>query len=204
MIPKGRVDVQILELGAPPRAHELMKKMMAGMSSNSEWYANFVREHAQPGEPLPYDARMGITKEEYDEFLGLNNQLTTVEVGRALLDCKEIAEGRFEFQGGTGLEVLKGIQIDLIKDVLITTNGIGDNRSEVTASEAQSATGPWNGVQWAVRDFDTATMTGVVEKLALGRLSRTGRYILYYNLAKAGSDESNRSSLILTYDLPSN
>jgi hypothetical protein len=60
----------LLELTLSLRANELAGKMQAGMQKNQVWLLTALAR-SKPGEPLPWDERMGLTREEYAEFLRL-------------------------------------------------------------------------------------------------------------------------------------
>jgi hypothetical protein len=50
------------------RAKELTLKLQAAIATNQDWFLEQVKR-ARPGKPLDYDPRLGVTKEEWAEYL---------------------------------------------------------------------------------------------------------------------------------------
>jgi len=70
LLPADGTVMDVMELKAPPRLEELAAKLQQTVAKDPEWWLAHVRK-AKPGEPIPYDARLGLSKEEFDEFLSL-------------------------------------------------------------------------------------------------------------------------------------
>ncbi|WP_019588509.1 hypothetical protein [Deinococcus apachensis] len=50
-----------------PDILDIGRRMLAAARENLEWNLEQLRD-ARPGEPLPYDPRLGVTREEYGRF----------------------------------------------------------------------------------------------------------------------------------------
>lgn len=50
------------------RAKELTLKWQASVTTNRDWFLGYVKQ-AKPGKPLDYDPKLGVTKEEWAEYL---------------------------------------------------------------------------------------------------------------------------------------
>ena len=68
VVPKGKCELELMTIDVGERVRELSRKMEAAMKANSEWFLEAVKK-AKPGEPLDYDTRLGVTKEEWAEYL---------------------------------------------------------------------------------------------------------------------------------------
>ncbi len=165
---------------ASPRAAELTAKLQASASANREWWASHVKK-AEPGKPLPWDERLGLTLEEYDELQRVFRETRLTKMGEAELEFVKSDDGRIALHGGASLPELDGIVIDTKNDFVDTPFGRAAARSLITANDEQRATGPWNGIQWRSESINATSGTGTIVKLALGRLTRDGRAILYYD-----------------------
>ncbi|WP_299675200.1 hypothetical protein [uncultured Dokdonia sp.] len=68
LLPEGRVDFEIMNgVSMPDRLVKIIEKFTKALSENKEWFNQQVNKAiAEDGEPMPYDKRMGITKEEYE------------------------------------------------------------------------------------------------------------------------------------------
>lgn len=192
-----------MDLAAPPRAQALMARLQAAMRQNSQWWLEYTKQHARPGEPLPYHVNFGITEPEYQEMLTLLNQLQLAEVGSAELTVRAAGQHRFVLDGGTALPDLTGIVVDLEKNRVETPFGHTSTSNPIQASEEQRATGPWNGVSWKHEALTGDGTSGTLINFNLGRLQESGRGILYYDAKRvANGTMQNRATRIVTYDLP--
>src|SRR5687767_1215571 len=76
---------------------------------------------------------------------------------------------------------MEQIELDLEKDSVSTPAGVVSGRRSIANSSQQSATGPWEGVQWQSAGFGEESSKADVS-LAVGRLQAPGRGILYFRV----------------------
>ena len=57
----------------PPEIDKYVAKVETAARKDPKWFREFSAQ-AKPGVPLPYDERLGLTKEEYTEYLALWNK----------------------------------------------------------------------------------------------------------------------------------
>lgn len=191
----GTVDV--MQVVVPPRLEELNNKILSAVSQDLGWWLNHLR-NAPPGEVLPYDARLGLSKEEFDEYQTLSMTLRKVTTAKIRI---ERDGSRIMFDGDEILGDLKDVELDIETGSVRTPFGEASKRYDVTASDGQRITGPWDGISWNLRPgLESTAESGQVEIVfAIGRLAENARGILYYRV-KAPS-----KLLVLTvlqYDLP--
>lgn len=201
ILPAGTLRVDAMDVAASPRMQELSRKFQAAAQQNQEWFQQHLRS-AQPGQPLAWDARLGLTREEYDEFLALATQMQLRKVGEAPLQVR--AEGStLVFDGGTGMPDLTGITIDLAGDRLVTPLGTVTGSREVHNDSAAAGMGPWDGRTWSLEEVSTDGRDGRVVSLSVGRVRENGRGILYTQMRQIqGGRPTVRMVRILMYDLP--
>lgn len=119
----GKFTVDVMELAAPPRANELNQRLKQAVGQNPNWWLEHVKK-ASPGEPLPYDARLGLSKTEYDEFLELSKKMTTVKKAEATILVVDKGDDVYVLDGGQQLQdFITGIEIDLRNDKVRTPFG---------------------------------------------------------------------------------
>ncbi|WP_299462941.1 hypothetical protein [uncultured Gimesia sp.] len=196
----GQIMVDVMGLAVPKRAEEIGQKFKQALAKNPDW----VLEHSKnkkPGEPLPYDERMGISKEEYEEFLKLSQKTTMRKMSEAPLIITQKEDDVFELDGGTELSDFTGMVIDLKQDQVQSPFGILAERSIINAPES-TALGAWNGVQWKGNPSGANGATGAVAKLAIGKIKKSGRCVIYYDVRKITPGEKTHISHILNYDAP--
>ena len=68
VIPNGEITVEVLELRFSERTEELATKMSQALATNQDWWMEYIKQHAGDY-PLPYHANLGLTQEEYAEYL---------------------------------------------------------------------------------------------------------------------------------------
>ena len=183
----GSVEVTVLEVGAPPRFTELATRIQAAARANTEWF----RAHAQAtpeGQPMAYDARMGISEAEYKEMLSLAETLVVQRGGTGTLRVATIPNG-WRLEGGTAFPEVHGVEIDTVARVVRTKFGQLGDFSLVEANDDQRVTGRWTGSQWKLTDVDEATGNGVAASFVLGKLEANNRTLLYFEAKRASNGQ---------------
>ena len=71
----------------------------------------------------------------------------------------------------------------------------------ITASPGQTATGPWDGVGWDLETMNEQTLQGTIIKFDLGRLRKTSRGLLLYEVMQITERSRTSFSVLLEYDL---
>ncbi|MBI2932996.1 MAG: hypothetical protein HYY16_15235 [Planctomycetes bacterium] len=196
---KGKID--LMTLRTTPRLEELTAKLQAAAQEDPEWFQEHARE-AKPGEPLPYDEKLGLTRAEYRDFLKLAKQTGLVKAREVTVELAQDPEGVFTFQCEEDLPALHGVKINLKNAVVATPFGTCDQRSEIHTPPGH--TFPWDGYAWALEaTFDPETNSGKLAKFHVGRLRNSNRGILYYK-AKRVEDGALIDSVdvVITYPLP--
>jgi len=197
LLPADGAAVDVMELKAPPRLDALTKKLQEAAAKDPDWLLAHTRK-AKPGEPLPYDPRLGLTRDEYDEYLSLAKELKLTKVRAATARVKRDGQ-RVVLSFGDDLPGLKEIALDLKADEVATPFGVAADRSRVRASEGQKATGPWDGIQWKKVEEKPSSATAVT--FALGKLKDSGRGMLYYDVKHVEEESKAVFYYVLLYDL---
>lgn len=196
LLPRGTASVDVLELWAPPRLTELSQRLQRAAQADPDWFQQQVRR-APPGQPLPYDPKLGLTESEYHEFLTLTEDMEMRPVRTATVVLEPTAVG-WRFGSGTTVAGLRGVEIDTVKNEVQTSFGRLPTVAPIVPGPAQRATGPWGGPQWKLESVDEATITGTVAAFAVGKHKATGRTIIYFDAKRAENGQiSARESLFL-------
>lgn len=199
LLPADGTAMDVMELKAPPRLEELTKKLRRAVAKEPDWWLAHLKK-AKPGEPLPYDARLGLTKEEYGEYLRLARKMTLTKVKTAKVQVKR-AGGRVVLSFGEDLPGFKEVILDLKADTVTTPFGVMTERSRIRASGGQKATGPWDGIQWKFARSEEEPPRLTLVTFALGKLKGSGRGILYYDVKQGGEKSRTGFSYVLQYGL---
>lgn len=183
LLPVGEFHVTVLVPGMSPECAELAMRLKAAMELHAEYFLEAVQK-VPPGEPLPYDFRMGLTEEEYEILLKCSKSLEMIEVGSGNLLVSS-SEGVITLHGGGDLMELDGIQLDLKKDEVRTPIGTAGDRSSISFEQtADSPTGPWSGFQWKLESGENIgnlqEFSGKMINFSVGQRAGGGNMI-YYN-----------------------
>ncbi|MBW3572925.1 MAG: hypothetical protein KY467_17650 [Gemmatimonadetes bacterium] len=201
ILPPGTLRVDAMDLAPSPRMTELSQKLQAAIQQNAAWFQQHVRS-ATPGEPLPYDTRLGLTREEYDEFLRLAGSMELKKVAEAPLVVRGQGE-RLVFDGGTGMPDLTGVAIDLAADQLVMPLGTVTGSREVHSDGAGAAMGPWHGRTWSLEEMSEDGRDGRVVSLSVGRLRESGRGVIHTQMRQVQDGRQiARMVRILFFDVP--
>lgn len=195
----GQHQVDILGPATSERQVELNTKLMRAIETNSE-FRQFVAS-MPPGQPLPYDPRCGLTRAEYDEFLALSKKLATKKVGESTLSVSSKDGVVFVLKGGDALPEFTGIEIDLQEKAVRTPEGIAEDYSSVDAGE-DSIFGPWKGTKWTLEKPGASTAERVRVEFAIGKLSESGRGVMYYRVKEGGRAGKTTTLKAVTFEPP--
>jgi hypothetical protein len=210
LIPADRTVAQVMVPRTPARLEELTETIRDSTRAKADWWNEF-RTNAPEGEPLPYHKNLGVTEEEYTEFLSLIGKKTLVKTGEVALKVSSENNKKFAISCDDTLATIQGVLVDLVNNKVETPFGAAVERLEIEASPQQTLTGPWSGVEWKFIEIEDDMATGTMVQFALGKLEETGRGILYYKGSQAdamghgsgphGGGSSEGVTLILTYPL---
>jgi hypothetical protein len=195
LLPRDGV-VDVMEPGFPKRLEELAKKLQAAVAKDPGWFQSHAAT-AKPGEPLRYHEKLGLTKAEYEEFLALTKKGGMKKVGTGKIAVQKNGD-RVILLFGRAFPKMEKVEIDLKNGSASTPAGLASDREQITASQDQNATGPWDGIQWKSKE-DPGRPTF---SLALGKLRASERGILYYRVKSATTNPSGAVQYLLYYDLP--
>jgi len=199
LLPKDGATVDVLQLAPSPRSTELAKKLQNAAAKDPDWWKSHVSK-AKMGQPLPYDAKMGLTKEEYQEFLDLSKKRSLTKVKSVKVNVKR-GDNLATLTFGNALPGLSEAIINLKDDSVKTPFGVTDTRNAVVADPGQRVTGPWDGTEWRLEQGSPTTGELTIVKFAIGKLKDTGRGILYYDVNQTSKGARVRHQYILQYDL---
>jgi hypothetical protein len=199
LIPNDAVQADIMSVKVSARYDALVAKISAATKSDPTAVLDQVKA-AAPGQPMPYSPRLGLTKKEYEEFLGeLEKKVHLEKVAEATLRFTPESGSRFRLDGGDGLKQLSGVVIDLQRNVVETPLGVCSERSDFSASENQ-ATGPANGSKWALEQEDVNSNSATSVSLVLGRIVATNRVFLTYTARRmVGGKLDAPVEVVVTY-----
>ena len=204
-LPHDKVEGHFMRVTLPPRANELAEKMMAAIGKNKGWLLDAIKK-SSPGEPLPYDERLGLTEAEYKEFLALSKQMTLKEIAVHEIHVVRNSDNTISLVVGKDeMPTLSALKFDLAKNTVSTPFGELANPKPVdlSAKGEGGALGPYKGLSFHLEtvpgdlngtakwsDFSGKTVSMILGKMADG----TKRFI-YYEASAANNGQLTQKSI---------
>lgn len=195
----GTSGVEVLEMWSPPRMAALTQRVQTAIQQNPEWWQEHVRR-APPGQPIAYDARLGINEAEYREFLQFADSVR-MRPARTDSVVVERTDTGWRFANETGILALRGIEVDTVRGVVRTSYGDLPAADSIQPTSEQRATGQWGGPRWSLEQMDTTSLTGVLAQFAVGR-HENGRTVIFYDARRAQNGSLLRRESLFLFVLP--
>ncbi len=175
------------ELGVvmpPPEIEKFIGKVADSARKDPEWYKEYSK-NTKPGIPLPYDAKLGLTKEEYDEYIKIWGKREFKVADEVQMMLKENANGSWTLIATGEGGAISTLQYQPKTDVFHSPDGDLKRIEDVNA-DPQSVLGGWTGFEWK---FEEETGLGKTkENFALGKMAG-GKYGLVIFRAHEVSSE---------------
>ncbi len=201
LLPQREVEAQVLALWSPPRLAELSGRLQRAAQADPAWWRSHAQQ-AQPGKPLPYDPRMGMTAEEYASLLAMNDSVQMRPAATFTLRLQGTPTG-WRFPADAAVPALANVEIDTVADVIRTPFGALPARGAIKPSAAQKATGPWGGPQWKTDALPDGATSGTIGTFAVGRLEATGQTLVYFDAREVANGQvAGRSTTMVRLPAP--
>lgn len=186
LIPKALIRGEVVQVVPPKELDKYVLKVEEAARKNPEWF----REHAstaKPGVPLPFDEKLGLTKEEYDEYLKLWGKREFKGTEAVAIRLSSGSDGRWSVVAGGRAQVLSTLKYDAKADVFKSPNGELTRIEDVNA-DANSTLGAWTGKEWK---FEEKTTLGTTkENFAIGKTGDKKFGLLIYRLQEVSEQGS--------------
>lgn len=185
LLPNSSITIDVMDgVEQNKRQEELTKKLQEGIQNNYEWFLDFVKT-VPNGQPMPYNAKLGLTEDEYKELQGYMNNIELVSSGKYAVIIKN-KNNIIEFEANDEkLKLLEYVKIDLIKNVVT----IGEY--ELVFSDTVNVTNDknglnskWKGYTWKLKEpkdldlnalKDLQTLKVKEYKFTIGQLEKNGK-----------------------------
>jgi len=183
----------------PPEIDKYVAKVQTAARQDPKWFKEFSGQ-ATPGAPLPFDKRLGLTKEEYDEYLKLWNKREFKAIEDVVLLLRNSAENTWTLSStGTG-STLTTLRYMAKEDLVRSPNGELKRIKDIEA-EPSSILGQWTGHEWK---FEEETGLGKVkENFAVGQFADKKFGLIVYRAQELSSEGTRLldKSLVIRFPL---
>lgn len=183
----------------PPEIEKYIAKVEASARKNKEWFAEYSKS-SKPGAPLPYHENLGLTKEEYDDYLALWAKRDFKSTEEVMLILRESFGKTWTITATGEAGIISTLRYDPDKDIYRSQNGEMKRLEDIKA-EATSILGAWSGHEWR---FEEDTGLGKIkENFAVGRYDGKEFGLLVYRVQEISTEGSRLldKSLVLRFAL---
>jgi hypothetical protein len=183
----------------PPEIEKYIAKVEASARKNKEWFAEYTKT-AKPGAPLPYHDNLGLTKEEYDDYLALWEKRDFKSTEEVVIVLRETFGKTWSLTATGEAGIISTLRYDPEKDVYRSPNGEMKRLEDIKA-EATSILGAWSGHEWRLEE-DTG-LGKIKENFAIGRYDDKEYGLVVYRVQEISSEGSRLldKSLVLRFAL---
>ncbi|MBO9595473.1 MAG: hypothetical protein J7599_21400 [Niabella sp.] len=186
LLPNRTVKADIMDgVVQSSRQVALAKKLQSAIKANYDWFLEYMKSVPE-GAPMPYDQKLGLTKEEYEELIGFMDNMEVVSTGKEDMAIV-VKNDSIRFQSHNKLAGLDSLIIDL-KNNMVTFGkyklAFSDTLNITTDKNALKS--KWKGYSWvfedpkepdvnAFKDLDNLKMKQY--KFTIGRLEKMAKPI---------------------------
>jgi hypothetical protein len=195
-LPKnGTIEGHVMKLGVAPEDQAIDKQFKSAVQNNMDWFKRYVTGQ-KPGQPIPYDRRMGITEAQYDK---LQHMKADFQPGATIaIAVKKAADGSVTFASTTpAADALKSVTFAPDEKVADTPIGKLAIFNTIHQADAKAPIGVWTGAEWAKVEENGADLPSA--KIAFGKREPSGEGVMYYQIAPY--KDHDEQSLVVFYRL---
>ncbi len=161
----------------PPQEYDVFAaKIQAAAEKDIKWFEEFSAK-AAPGEPLPYDEKLGLTPEEHKEYLKLWDKREFKTVEPVVLLLRKTVGDVWVITATDAAGVLSTLRYSPEKNTFSSPNGEMKPGTDVDAGP-NTVYGEWKGKRWENMQEDSLGKSN--ETIAIGKLAKTGHGLLIY------------------------
>jgi hypothetical protein len=168
----------------PPEIDKYFAKIEAAARVDQKWFKEYSAQSA-PGVPLPFHEKLGLTKEEYDEYRKLWNKREFKPVEDVKLLLRETLGGAWNIIAMGSASSISNLRYDAKADSFRSPNGELKRVTDIK-SDADSILGAWTGCEWKFEEETTLGKTK--ENIAVGRFEGNKFGLIIYRFQEVSSE----------------
>ncbi len=187
LTPNVVIKGEIVVVVPPKELDQYIAKVEEAARKDPKWFSEHAKT-GKPGVPLPFDEKLGLTKEEYDEYLKWWGKREFKGIEAVPIRLTSGSDGRWTINIGGTAQAMSTLKYDPKADHFRSPNG-ELKRIEDVAADANSTLGAWTGQEWK---FEEKTGLGTTkENIAIGKTGDKKYGLVVYRLQEI-SDQGTR------------
>lgn len=164
----------------PPEYETFAAKIETAARKDIKWFKEFS-DKAPPGEPLPYDEKLGLTPEEHAEYVKAWDRREFKSMEPVILMLRKSSNQNWVITATGPAGVLSTIRFSEKSNTFTSPNGELVPGTDIDTTP-NSVYGEWKGKRWEFNAEDTLGKTK--EVLAMGKLTKTGHALILYRFTE--------------------
>lgn len=201
ILPNGHCELELMTVRFSDRANELALKLQVAVTSHKEWLLEHIKR-SKPGEPLVYDQRFGLTKEEYAEYLKEIEKRYLAPLGTRL-PCTFRRQGdMLTLDIGDSKSPLSKIRLNIVTGELLASVGKVGMPTWASSNSPHSAIGAYDSCSWKYEKGDLETFDLRLVKLEIFRLKTSGKILWRFKDSEMVHKEKKSSFEVLFQHSP--
>lgn len=193
---RGQIGVPM----PPPEINKYIAKVEAAAEKDMKWFREYSSQ-AKNNAPLPYHEKLGLTKEEYDEYLKLWSKREFKPMADdVMLLLRQKGPESWALTSTGAAAPISIISYSVKDDTFQSANGKLVRGDEIK-TDADSILGAWSGSEWK---FEEETSLGKTrENIAFGKFADNKYGVVVYRFTEVSSEGTKLAdkSLVIRFPL---
>lgn len=160
----------------PEEIDKFIAKVEIAARKNPQWFKEYTAASA-PGVPLPYHENLGLTKEEYDEYIALWGKRAFKSKEEVLLVLRKTLGDTWTLTATGSAGVISTLRYDPTKDTFRSPSGIMERLDDIKTDD-KHILGAWSGKEWRFQENSLLGLTK--QNFAIGKFEKSEHGIVIY------------------------
>jgi hypothetical protein len=195
LIANQPVNAELVIIVPPSEIQQYIKKVEANAIKNQAWFEEYSKS-SPPGVPLPFHENLGLSHEEYDQYIAAWGKREFKVIEKIKLMLRKNSQDRWSILASGEGESISSLHYSEKDDNWKSTNGEMTRIKDIVADK-MSILGAWNGKEW--KYSEETNISKLKENFALGK-TVDGKYnLLIYRaqeMTEAGTPLLDKSIVI--------
>lgn len=193
------VKASIGMVAPPEEIDKFIAKVEIAARKNPEWFKEYTVA-APPGVPLPYHENLGLTKEEYDEYIALWGKRSFKSTEEVLLVLRKTLGDTWTLTATGSAGVISTLRYDPAKDTFRSPSGIMERLEDIKTDD-KHILGAWTGKEWR---FQESSLLGLSKQnFAIGKFEKSEYGIIIFRAQEVTTEgvRIHENNIVLRFPL---